>query len=128
MKIVNLFFCILFIFSAALQYNDPDPYIWMPVYLYGALFCWLAFRSKYYPTAYLIGMIVYTGYAVYLFFARDGVLDWIQEHNAESITESMKATKPWIEETREFFGLVILIVVLAIDYFYCKRKIERSRV
>lgn len=128
MKIFNLFFCVLFIFSAALQYNDPDPYVWMPIYLYGALFCWLVFRNKYYPAAYLIGIVVYTGYAVYLFFAKDGVLDWIQEHNAESITESMKATKPWIEETREFFGLVILIAVLVIDYFYCKRKIKLSRI
>ena len=34
----------------------------------------------------------------------------------------MKATTPWIEDTREFFGLLILIVVLAVNYFYAKRK------
>jgi hypothetical protein len=34
----------------------------------------------------------------------------------------MKAEQPWIEETREFFGLAILIVVLLIDYLYAKRK------
>jgi hypothetical protein len=125
MKIFNLLFCLLFIFSAALQYNDPDPYVWMPIYLYGAALCWLAFRGRYFPKAYLIGIIIYTGYALYLFFAKDGVLDWIKEHNAENIAETMKATKPWIEETREFFGLIILIVVLAIDYFYSKRKTKR---
>ena len=122
MKFFNIFFCFLFVFSAALQYNDPDPYVWMPIYLYGAILCLLASREKYYPGAYLAGIMVYLGYAVYLFFAEDGVLDWIQKHNAESITETMKATKPWIEETREFFGLFILIVVLAIDYFVAKRK------
>jgi hypothetical protein len=37
----------------------------------------------------------------------------------------MKAEKPWIEETREFFGLVILTVVLAIDYFYAKKRAHR---
>jgi len=125
MKIFNLIFCLLFIFSAALQYNDPDPYVWMPIYLYGAVLCWLAFRNKFYPGAYLIGIAGYAAYAVYLFFAKDGVLEWIKQHNAENIAETMKATKPWIEETREFFGLVILIVVLAIDYFYSKRKIKR---
>lgn len=124
MKIFNLLFCFLFIFSAALQYNDPDPYVWMPIYLYGAALCWLAFKNKYYPQACIIGIITYAGYALYLFFAKDGVLDWIKQHNAENIAETMKATKPWIEETREFFGLVILIVVLAIDYFYGKRKIR----
>jgi Transmembrane family 220, helix len=126
MKIFNLLFCILFVFSAALQYNDPDPYVWMPIYLYGAILCWLAFRKKYFLKAYIAGIIVYAGYALYLFFAKDGVLDWIRLHQAENIAETMKATKPWIEETREFFGLVILIVVLAIDFFYAKRKLGRQ--
>src|SRR5689334_24151620 len=107
MKIFNIFFCILFVFSAAFQYNDPDPYVWMPIYLYGAVLCWLAFRGKYYPAACLFGIVVFGAYAVYLFVADDGVLDWINKHDAENIAETMKATKPWIEETREFFGLVI---------------------
>jgi hypothetical protein len=34
----------------------------------------------------------------------------------------MKASTPWIEDTREFFGLAILIGVLLIDYFYAKKK------
>jgi hypothetical protein len=125
MKIFNIFFCLLFIFSAALQYNDPDPYVWMPIYLYGAVLCWLAFRNKFYPKAYIAGIIVYTGYAIYKFFDENGVLDWITKHNEENIAATMKATKPWIEETREFFGLVILIAVLLIDYFYA-RKIRRQ--
>ena len=125
MKVFNLIFCLLFVFSAALQYNDPDPYIWMPIYMYSAVLCWLAFRNKYYPKAYLIGIFIYLGYAIYLFFGKDGVLDWISEHNAEDIASTMKAEKPWIEETREFFGLIILIVVVSIDYFYAKRKFSR---
>ena len=32
MKVFNLIFCLLFIFSAALQYNDPDPLRWMLLY------------------------------------------------------------------------------------------------
>ena len=122
MKIFNILFVLLFIFSAALQYNDPDPYLWMPIYLYGAVLCWLAFKNRYYPVAYLIGIFLYAVYAAILFFAKDGVWDWCKEHNSESIVQSMKATKPWIEETREFFGLVILIVVLLVNYFYSKRK------
>jgi hypothetical protein len=125
MKIFNLVFCILFVLSAALQYNDPDPYVWIPLYLYGAVLCWLAFRNKFYPGAYLVGNLVYLAYAVYLFFTKDGVLDWINEHNAEGIAQTMKATKPWIEDTREFFGLLILVVVLLVNYFYAKRKSKK---
>jgi Transmembrane family 220, helix len=125
MKVFNILFCLLFVFSAALQYNDPDPYIWMPIYLYGAVLCWFAFRNKYYPKAYLIGIFTFLTYAIYLFFATNGVLDWINKHNAEDIAATMKAEKPWIEETREFFGLMILIVVLLMDYLYSRRKSHR---
>ncbi|MEP7257603.1 MAG: transmembrane 220 family protein [Flavitalea sp.] len=126
MKIFNIIFCILFILFAALQYNDPDPYIWMPIYLYAAGICWLAFRGKYYPLASLAGVAIYAIYAVYLFFARDGVEDWITEHHGEDIAGTMKASTPWIEDTREFFGLVILIVVLLIDYAYAKRSGKKT--
>ncbi len=122
MKIFNILFCIVFIISAVLQYNDPDPWVWIPIYLYGAILCWLAFRNKFYPAAYIIGIIGFAAYACYFFFTENGVLDWIQEHNAENIAASMKATKPWIEDTREFFGLLILILALLVNLLYAKKK------
>jgi hypothetical protein len=122
MKIFNIVFIILFVLSAALQYNDPDPYLWVPIYLYGAFLCYQAYGKKYVPVLYIIGLVVYIGYAVYLFFDRQGVLNWANEHNAESITQTMKATKPWIEETREFGGLLILIVVLVINMLWLRKK------
>lgn len=122
MKIFNLIFSILFVLFAALQYNDPDPWLWMPIYLYSAILCWLAYRGKYFRPAYVIGIIGYLGYAVLLFFEKDGVWEWLTKHDAANIAGTMKAETPWIEDTREFFGLFILIAVLAIDYFYSKRK------
>ena len=121
MKIINVLFCIIFIIFAALQYNDPDPYIWIPIYLYAAVLCALAAKNKFYPVAYWIGIIVYGLYAAYEFFAKDGVLDWMQKHHAENIAHTMKAETPWIEETREFFGLIILITILLLNYFYSRR-------
>ena len=122
MRIFNLLFCVLFIVSAALQYNDPDPYLWIPIYLFGAVLCWLAFREVFYPKAFLYGSIAFALYAIYLFFEKDGVADWLSDHNAENIAASMQASKPWIEATREFFGLFILIVVFLMNYFYSKGR------
>jgi hypothetical protein len=122
MKIFNLVFAILFVVAAALQYNDPDPWLWIPLYMYAAVICWYAFRGKFYAGPALAGIVVYAVYALYLFFAEDGVADWLEEHNAESISKSMKATKPWIEATREFFGLCILIFVLLINYLVSRKK------
>ncbi len=122
MKVLNIFFIILFLFSAAVQYNDPDPYIWMPIYLYGALLCFLALKKRYNIFLYTIGLLVYTGYAVYLFYEKNGVLSWLNKHNAENILQSMKATKPWIEETREFLGLMILIIALITNMIWLSHK------
>ena len=122
MKIFNIVFVVLFIIAAALQHNDPDPYIWMPIYLYGAFLCYRAIKQKYNPLLYISGLLIYSSYALYLFIDKTGVLSWATKHNAENIAETMKASKPWIEETREFFGLVILIIVLLINISWLKRK------
>jgi len=127
MKILNIFFCVVFVIFAALQYNDPDPYVWIPIYMYAAVLCALAASNRFYPLATWAGIALYAVYAVYKFFCANGVLDWIRYHHSENIAGTMKATKPWIEETREFFGLMILIVVLLADYWYGKRKIVRPR-
>ncbi len=65
--------------------------------------------------------MVYTGYAVYHLFEKNGVLSWANDHDAENIVQSMKATKPWIEETREFFGLLILIVALIANMIWLSK-------
>ena len=122
MKVFNWIFGILFVVFAALQFNDPDPYVWIPIYLFGAITCFLAARQSFHPKLYLLGIAIYLGYAGYLFFAKDGMLDWLREHNAENISSTMKATKPWIEATREFFGLMILIAVLVVNYVAGRRK------
>ena len=130
MKIFNFVFIFIFIVFAGLQYNDPDPYVWMPIYLYAALLCWLSIKGKFYPKAYWAGFVVYGSYAVYKMFDENGLIDWIRKHHAENIAGTMKAETPWVEETREFFGLVIVITVLLINYIYSsisKRKAKEIR-
>lgn len=126
MKALNWFFVILFVLSAALQYNDPDPYIWIPLYLYGAFLCFRATQKGYSRSLYITGIVVYSLYAIYLFLDKNGVLSWVNEHDAENIVQSMKATKPWIEETREFFGLLLLIIALVINMIWM-RDVKRER-
>jgi hypothetical protein len=120
MKIFNLVFCLLFIVSAGLQYNDPDPYLWIPIYLIGSLISFKAFQGICLPRLSLLFSIFLFIYSIYLFFDKYGVLTWIFDHQAEDIAGSMKASTPWIEETREFFGLIILIIVLIANYIYLR--------
>ena len=126
MKIVNIFFVTLFLLSAALQYNDPDPYIWMPLYLYGAWLCYTAIKNQYNPFLYTIGLVVYILYALFFLLDKDVTLDWWLQRDGESIMQSMKATKPWIEKTRELLGLASLIAALAIN-MYRLSKIKKQK-
>ncbi len=125
MKALNIFFIVLFVFSALVQYNDPDPYIWVPLYLYGAALCFLSIRKKHKSSLFIGGIIVYTLYGLYLLFDKNGVISWVKDHEAENIVQSMKATKPWIEETREFFGLLLLISALVINMIWQGRLSKR---
>ena len=128
MKIFNIFFILVFILFAAFQYNDPDPYLWMPLYLYGALLCYLSIREKYYALLYAAGVLIYATYAIILLFDKDGLLSWWSNHHAENIAASMKAGRPWIEETREFFGLVILLIVSSVNWVWLhRRRKKRNR-
>jgi len=121
MKIFNIVFIVLFVLFAALQYNDPDPYFWIPIYLFAAFVCYQATKGIYQPILYIIGFVVYISYAVYLVFEKTGVINWATAHDTESLVQSMKAEKPWIEATREFGGLVIILTVLVLNIFYLRK-------
>jgi hypothetical protein len=112
----NQLFVFIFILFAVVQYNDPDPYLWVPIYLFPAVLCFLAAREKFYKNAYTGGFIFYSLYAVYKLLDQNGVIDWMRFHDAANIAATMKAEQPWIEESREFFGLAIILIVLFINY------------
>ena len=112
----NQLFVFIFILFAIVQYNDPDPYLWVPIYLFPAVICFLATREKFYKNAYTGGFIFFSLYAVYKLLDQNGVIDWMRFHDAANIAATMKAEQPWIEESREFFGLAIILIVLFINY------------
>ncbi|MFI5193241.1 MAG: transmembrane 220 family protein [Chitinophagales bacterium] len=115
--ILNCVFTVSFILFAYVNLNDPDAWLWVSIYMAAAIGCGLAVFHKYYPVAYLIVIGCYLIYAVQLYFSKEGVRDWIFKYNKPSIVETMQATKPYIEKTREFFGLLIAGAALAINYF-----------
>lgn len=117
MTILNSIFCLSFIMFAYVNLNDKDSWLWVAIYLVAAICCGLAIFKKFYPFVYLGAMFVYIVYALLLFFSKDGVKDWITVYNTPSLVESMQATKPYIEKAREFFGLLIVITALAVNYF-----------
>jgi hypothetical protein len=120
--IFNAFFSLCFFVFAYFNLNDKDSLLWVTIYLIAAVLCGLAAFKRFYPKVCGAVIILFLIYAGYLFFTKDGVLDWMVEYDRPSIAESMQATKPYIEQTREFFGLLICIVVLALNFFFMRHK------
>ncbi|MDX1543705.1 MAG: transmembrane 220 family protein [Christiangramia sp.] len=115
--VLNILFCITFSAFAYVNLNDRDSWLWVPIYMVASVGCGLAAFGNYFPLIYLVAIVFYLVYAIILFFSKNGVLDWITKYKQESIVQSMQATKPYIEKTREFFGLIIISAALAINYF-----------
>lgn len=120
LTLLNIVFFFSFMLFAYFNLNDEDAWLWVSIYVVAALLCGFAVFDRYFDTLYLLAMSFYLIYAVVLFFVKDGVLDWIITYKRPSIVESMQATKPYIEKTREFFGLLIISAALGLDYLmYC---------
>lgn len=117
LMILNIFFCLAFAAFAYVNLNDKDAWLWVTIYMVASVSCGFAAFGKYYPVVYIIAISFYLIYAIVLFFAKDGVKDWILKYKRPSLVESMQATKPYIEQAREFFGLLIISGALAINYF-----------
>ncbi|MBO9570900.1 MAG: transmembrane 220 family protein [Chitinophagaceae bacterium] len=117
LMVLNIIFCIAFIGFAWVNLNDKDAWKWVPIYMVAAILCGLAAFKYYYPTISIIAICVYLIYAVVLFFVKDGVWDWLTKYKRAHIAQSMQATKPYIEKTREFFGLLIISAALFVNLF-----------
>ena len=121
MIVFNYIFAGLFTIFALLQINDPDPYVWIPIYGVAALICIFNAKKKYDRFAHLVILACCIIYGINLLIKSDSVVSWFNDHNAESLVESMKATKPCIENTREFGGLLIISIVISINIFKHKK-------
>ena len=115
--VVNVIFCVAFAGFAYVNVNDKEAWLWVLIYMLASVLCALAAFGLFFPMVYVVITGLYCTYAVNLFFVKDGVLDWLTKYKQESIVVSMQATKPFVEKTREFFGLLIISGALVLNYF-----------
>ena len=112
MKIFNIILSLLFVLFAYFQYNDPDPWSWIAIYLAVAVICGFAAFGKYFRWGILL---LLTALTIYWAILLPDFISWIGE-GMPTITGSMKAESPHIELVREFLGLLILIGTLIFQY------------
>jgi len=119
MKIVHGVLAFMFVIFAALQYNDPDPYLWIPVYGAMVLVCVMAMFNSYSKPLIIALLAAYCLFSIYYF---PGVNEWLhQDDRSQLFSNIAKMEHPFIEESREFLGLMINVIVL-IFYLVLIRK------
>ncbi len=120
MKIVNILLAIMFLAFTYLQFNDPDPVIWILIYGAMAAVCGMA-AFKFYIRPVML--ILAVGYIVNCIILWPGVMDWLSSPDRSLLFDDLaKMQFPYIEETREFLGLLICIAVLGLYWYKSANK------
>ena len=109
-KIYQLFVIVILAYMVVVQFNDPDPLFWISFYGACALvpvFSFLELNNK--PLFY--ACLVFG--AIALFISFEGALEYTNHYKDESLLQSMSVDKPYLEETREFFGVIIALALIS---------------
>ena len=123
MKIANLLLGMLFVLFAAVQYNDPDAWLWIIIYGSLAVAFFLAAGRRY--SGLLYGLILAAGVYEAVTLAPD-FLHWI-EMGTPNIASEMKTEEPHIELVREFLGIVITLLAVLFLFWQSRRRFRVKR-
>lgn len=113
MKIFSYLFLLVFTLFALFQWNDPDPYLWIPIYGFSAYTSYCAANKYYNPMLLSLLILAYLIGAIYLFPFQ--VSTWI---SMEQKAKSLQMNMPFIEEARESLGLIICGFVNTVYLIY----------
>ncbi len=115
LRIFCLAMTLAFLYATAVQYNDPDPFYWMPIYLLPAAISMLIFfgRGNALKLVLLVLALVYFAGAFYM---------WPAHWEGVALQHGMKTVN--IEEGRESLGLGVVGFTMVI-YFLALSRTKR---
>lgn len=121
-----LFNAIYFIFGitlfgfASLQFNDPDPIIWVSFYVICALVPSLLIFNKFYRSLFWLAVVICS---IQLIISAPGAYQYYLHMAEEPLMQGMNPQKPYIEECREFLGTLIALGLVIISVLMARVKI-----
>jgi Transmembrane family 220, helix len=117
-RLIHFLLAIIFAFFAIVQYNDPDPFIWIVAYSIVAAISLMGGFNRYFSPLIYSALLCFLCGALYL---SPSVLEWYR--SSEELMQSMRPDKMFIEETRECLGLWIGVCALFFDVWSSRRSI-----
>lgn len=118
LRLVNLAIAAIFLWCAIVQYNDPDPWLWIAVYAGASAMAGLAAFNRYYLPALVILAAACLVWMALLFA---GVVDFLAQGDMGLLFTGMSPDRPYVELTREFGGLACIFLTCLI-YLYLGRR------
>lgn len=110
-KTLSIVFGIIFLLFAVVQYNDPDPEVWIPIYGASVIACWMAYAGIGKPWFFMLLAAIYMVAAVY---------QWPPAFEGFLLNEvGMKTVN--IELARESGGLAICAIVMGVLAWLAKK-------
>ena len=110
MKIAKYIFSFLFLLFALVQYNDIDWYLWMPVYTIVSILIFISIKKRVPKNILWLCFFILL---LWLIILIPDLLKWISD-GLPNIAGTMQASNPEIELMREFFGVLICLIAIAL--------------
>ncbi|KAA5538837.1 transmembrane 220 family protein [Adhaeribacter rhizoryzae] len=107
-RVFAIIMALAFVASAVVQYNDPDPHLWIPIYLFPAILSVIVWRIKDQRPALLMSVLLVAS----LFYFAGAIYQWPAHWEGVALRNGMKTVN--IEEGRESLGLGLVFVTLFI--------------
>lgn len=117
MRYLAIIFTLCFLLSAFVQFNDPDPVIWITLYLVPALVSILFLKTRLNSYIYLSLAVLYFAIAIY---------QWPPEFEGFLFGEVQTMRNMNIELARESFGMGIVAVAMLILGIHVRRTESKS--
>ena len=119
MKIINYAAAVLFTTFVAVQFNDPDSWLW--VILYGTPVVIAVFAAHHRLNRGVIWAALAICFVV-MAFSAPGFVRLLG--NDMGIAQAMTDQRPYVEQTREFFGITIVAAYYLGLLIFAPRKIK----
>ena len=114
----------MFLVFASLQLNDPDPITWILIYGTMAVVCVMA-AFEYYIRWLMIAQFVC--YGVYAIILIPSFWTWLGSADRSLLFDDLaKMQFLYIEESREFLGLLICMTVLGVSWVRSSRSSKKT--
>jgi len=119
-KIINILLALLFALFAYFQVNDPDSISWVILYGYVAVMAGMAAFERFNLALLIPGIVIF---ALYFLYLTPSIIDWFASDD-NLVGVEMTDDKPYIEKTREAFGL--LMALAALIFVFVQLRKQRS--